>query len=129
MTKAKLQENSRESALERALAEIEKKYGKGAIMKLGEKGAKVDVEVIPSGILPLDIAVGIGGLPRGRVMEIYGPESSGKTTVALHVIAEHRKNITVWGKTFPSLYLVPVSTRNALLKYHHKNMVFTNAMP
>lgn len=92
LTRDKLQENSKEAALERALAEIEKKYGKGAIIKLGEKGAKVDVEVLPSGILPLDIAVGIGGLPRGRVMEIYGPESSGKTTVALHIIAETQKN-------------------------------------
>ncbi len=92
MAKALPQENSREAALERALAEIEKKCGKGSIMKLGDEGARVEVEVIPSGILPLDIAVGIGGLPRGRVMEIYGPESSGKTTVALHVIAETQKN-------------------------------------
>lgn len=91
MAKGKLDENSKEAALAKALADIEKQYGKGAIMKLGEQGAKVDVEVIPSGILPLDIAAGIGGLPRGRVVEIYGPESSGKTTVALHVIAEAQK--------------------------------------
>ena len=67
--------------------EIEKKFGKGAIMRLGESTA-LNVEAIPTGALPLDVALGIGGVPRGRIVEIYGPESSGKTTVALHIIAE-----------------------------------------
>lgn len=92
MAKDKKEENTKEAALNRTLIEIEKKYGKGAIMKLGEQGARVNVEVLPSGILPLDFAIGIGGLPRGRVTEVYGPESSGKTTVALHVMAETQKN-------------------------------------
>jgi recombination protein RecA len=71
--------------------QIERQFGKGAIMKLGEASAKFDVEVIPTGALSLDIALGIGGVPRGRVVEIFGPESSGKTTVALHIIAEAQK--------------------------------------
>lgn len=78
-------------ALESAMRQIEKDFGKGSIMKLGEAAAKMNVEVIPSGALTLDIALGIGGIPRGRVVEIYGPESSGKTTVALHIIAEAQK--------------------------------------
>ncbi len=78
-------------ALDAVLAQIEKAYGKGAIMKLGEDAGNVDIEVIPTGCLALDLALGIGGLPRGRMIEIYGPESSGKTTVALHAIAEAQK--------------------------------------
>ncbi|MDO9574452.1 MAG: recombinase RecA [Candidatus Contubernalis sp.] len=78
-------------ALEMALHQIEKQFGKGSIMKLGESSALLNVDVIPTGCLPLDIALGVGGLPRGRVVEIYGPESSGKTTVALHVLAEAQK--------------------------------------
>jgi len=79
-------------ALEMALGQIEKQFGKGSIMKLGEASAKMNIEVIPTGSLALDIALGVGGVPRGRVVEIYGPESSGKTTVALHIIAEAQKN-------------------------------------
>ena len=78
-------------ALEMALSQIEKQFGKGSIMKLGEAAAKMNVEVIPTGALSLDIALGVGGIPRGRVVEIYGPESSGKTTVALHILAEAQK--------------------------------------
>ncbi len=79
------------TALDNAIRQIEKDFGKGSIMKLGEVAAKMNVEVIPTGTLSLDIALGVGGIPRGRVIEIYGPESSGKTTVALHVIAQAQK--------------------------------------
>ena len=78
-------------ALDAVLTQIEKAYGKGAIMKLGEDAGNTDIEVIPTGCLSLDLALGIGGLPRGRMIEIYGPESSGKTTVALHAVAEAQK--------------------------------------
>ena len=78
-------------ALDSVLAQIEKSYGKGAIMKLGENAGNVDIEVIPTGCLALDLALGIGGLPRGRMVEVYGPESSGKTKVALHAVAEAQK--------------------------------------
>lgn len=78
--------NDREKALETALAQIEKNFGKGSVMRLGEEG-RAPIEVIPTGSIVLDVALGIGGLPRGRIVEIYGPESSGKTTVALHAIA------------------------------------------
>jgi len=75
-------------ALENTLQSIEKQFGKGAVMKLGESSAGLNVEVIPTGSIALDVALGVGGVPRGRVIEIYGPESSGKTTVALHIIAQ-----------------------------------------
>ncbi len=78
-------------ALDAVLTQIEKAYGKGAIMKLGDEAGNTDIEVIPTGCLALDLALGIGGLPRGRMIEIYGPESSGKTTVALHAVAEAQK--------------------------------------
>ncbi|MGD9567926.1 MAG: recombinase RecA [Sedimentibacter sp.] len=80
----------KDKALELAIAQIEKQFGKGSIMKLGEN-AKLNIEAIPTGALPLDIATGIGGVPKGRIIEIFGPESSGKTTVALHIIAESQK--------------------------------------
>ncbi|MDF2571806.1 MAG: recA 2 [Sporomusa sp.] len=95
MDKTKDFEKNREmdkfKALENAMRQIEKDFGKGAIMKLGEVAAKMNMEVIPTGSLPLDIALGVGGVPRGRVVEIFGPESSGKTTVSLHIIAEAQK--------------------------------------
>lgn len=78
-------------ALDMALSQIEKQFGKGAIMKLGEASARLSVETISTGSLALDLALGVGGVPRGRVIEVYGPESSGKTTVALHIIAEAQK--------------------------------------
>ncbi len=79
-------------ALESALAQIERNFGKGSIMRLGQDGAAMEIEAISTGSIGLDIALGIGGLPKGRIIEIYGPESSGKTTLALHVIAEEQKN-------------------------------------
>ncbi|GAB6875695.1 recombinase RecA [Thermaerobacter litoralis] len=81
----------RERALEMALSQIEKQFGKGSIMRMGEASARLNVEVIPTGSLALDIALGVGGMPRGRIIEIYGPEASGKTTVALHVVASAQR--------------------------------------
>ena len=81
----------KQKALDLVLKEIEKQYGKGAIMKLGQSSADIKIDVIPTGCLTLDLALGIGGVPRGRIIEIFGPESSGKTTVALHVIAQTQK--------------------------------------
>ncbi len=81
----------KQRALDLALSQIEKQFGKGSIMRLGEASARMQVEVIPTGALTMDIALGVGGLPRGRVVEIYGPEASGKTTVALHVVAEAQR--------------------------------------
>ncbi|MDN5347710.1 MAG: recombination protein RecA [Clostridia bacterium] len=83
--------SEKQQALEIALMRIERQFGKGSIMKLGEAGARLNVEVIPTGALTLDLALGVGGVPRGRITEIFGPESSGKTTVALHIVAEAQK--------------------------------------
>ncbi|MHB8733592.1 MAG: recombinase RecA [bacterium] len=83
--------NERQRALDLALTQIEKQFGKGSIMKLGEHQAKLNVDVIPTGILALDAALGVGGVPRGRIVEIYGPESSGKTTLGYHVVAEAQR--------------------------------------
>src|SRR6202167_3548367 len=85
------EEREREKALEAALGQIEKQFGKGSVMKMGEN-LNMTIESIPTGALALDLALGIGGLPRGRVVEIYGPESSGKSTLALHVVAEAQRN-------------------------------------
>jgi recombination protein RecA len=85
------EEGDRQRALEAALTQIDRAFGKGSVMKLGDKGKIVEIESINTGSLGLDIALGIGGLPKGRVVEIYGPESSGKTTLALHVVAEAQK--------------------------------------
>ena len=82
---------TREDILEQALSEIRGKFGDGAIMRLGDE-VETTAEVIPTGILPLDVALGIGGVPRGRVIEIFGPEGGGKTTLALHILAEAQRN-------------------------------------
>ena len=83
--------DQKQKALDTALTQIERSYGKGAIMRMGEDGAPVAIEAIPTGAINLDAAIGIGGIPRGRISEIYGPESSGKTTVCLHVIANAQR--------------------------------------
>ena len=88
----------REKALELALAQIEKSHGKGSVMRLGDE-IRQPISVIPTGSIALDVALGIGGLPRGRVVEIYGPESSGKTTVALHAVASSKQNCMESGTT------------------------------
>ena len=88
---AKEKNTEKMKALDAVLLQLEKQYGKGSIMRLGDEAGKTEIDVIPSGCLTLDLALGIGGFPRGRIIEIYGPESSGKTTVALHAIAEAQK--------------------------------------
>ena len=84
-------DKDRSRALDAALSQIERNFGKGSIMKLGKNDKSMDIDVVSTGSLGLDLALGIGGLPRGRVIEIYGPESSGKTTLALHTVAEAQK--------------------------------------
>ena len=86
------QDKDKNVALESAIGQIEKAFGKGSVMKLGKAGVNLDIQAISTGSLGLDVALGIGGLPKGRIVEIYGPESSGKTTLALHVVAESQKN-------------------------------------
>ena len=86
-----MQNEDKKKALDAALSQIEKQYGKGSVMKLGDNAVNMNVEAVPTGSLGLDLALGIGGMPKGRIIEIYGPESSGKTTVALHVVAEAQK--------------------------------------
>ena len=83
--------DERKKALSAALAQIEKQFGKGSIMRMGDKGMNEDIDVVSTGSLGLDLALGVGGLPRGRIVEIYGPESSGKTTLALHVVSQMQK--------------------------------------
>ncbi len=99
-------------ALDAAISQIEKQYGKGSIMKLGDPGANINVETVPTGSISLDIALGLGGVPRGRVVEIYGPESSGKTTVALHMVAEVQKRGGIAGFIDAEHALDPVYARN-----------------
>lgn len=105
-------DQNKQKALESAIAQIEKQYGKGSVMKLGERAAGMEVETIPTGALSLDIALGVGGIPRGRVIEIYGPESSGKTTVALHMVAEVQKRGGIAGFIDAEHALDPVYARN-----------------
>ena len=103
-------------ALDGVMAQIEKQYGKGAIMRLGQDAGDTNIEVLPTGCLSLDLAIGVGGLPRGRIIEIYGPESSGKTTVALHVIAE-----TQWIKPAITIPAHKYSTKGCPERYPASN--------
>lgn len=99
-------------ALDAAISRIEKDFGKGSVMKLGDKGATMDVETVPTGSLSLDLALGLGGLPKGRVIEIYGPESSGKTTVTLHMVAEVQKRGGIAGFIDAEHALDPAYAKN-----------------
>ena len=102
----------KQKALEAALGQIEQHYGKGSVMKLGESSTNMQVETVPTGSLSLDIALGVGGVPKGRIIEIYGPESSGKTTVALHIVAEVQKRGGIAGFIDAEHALDPVYARN-----------------
>ena len=102
----------KQKALDAALAQIEKQFGKGSVMKMGDQSAHMNVETIPTGSLSLDIALGLGGIPRGRIIEIYGPESSGKTTVALHMVSEVQKRGGIAGYIDAEHALDPVYARN-----------------
>ena len=102
----------KKKALDAAIAKLEKDFGKGAVMKLGESGAHVNVETVPTGCLSLDLALGLGGVPKGRVIEVYGPESSGKTTIALHMIAEVQKRGGIAGFVDAEHALDPVYAKN-----------------
>ena len=108
------QENrtDKERALEAAIGQLEKEFGKGTVMKLGDATEKMNVETVPTGSLSLDIALGLGGIPRGRIIEIYGPESSGKTTVALHMVAEVQKRGGIAGFVDAEHALDPVYAKN-----------------
>ena len=99
-------------ALDAALTQIEKAYGKGSVMKLGDSRANMNIETVPTGSISLDIALGLGGVPKGRIVEVYGPESSGKTTVALHMVAEVQKRGGIAGFIDAEHALDPVYARN-----------------
>jgi len=105
-------DNDKLKALESALGQIEKQYGKGSVMKLGDSAAHMNVEAVPTGSLSLDVALGVGGIPKGRIVEIYGPESSGKTTVALHMVAEIQKRGGIAGFIDAEHALDPVYAKN-----------------
>ncbi len=105
-------QDDKKKALEAALGQIEKQFGKGAVMRLGDNGANMNVEVVPTGSLSLDMALGLGGIPKGRIVEIYGPESSGKTTVALHMVAEVQKQGGIAGFIDAEHALDPVYAAN-----------------
>ena len=107
-----MEKDDKLKALDAALSQIEKQYGKGAVMKLGDPTAQMNVETIPTGSLSLDIALGLGGIPKGRIIEIYGPESSGKTTVTLHMIAEVQKRGGIAGFIDAEHALDPVYAKN-----------------
>ena len=109
---AAMSDENKKKALDAAIAKLEKDFGKGTVMKLGDPAAQVQVETVPTGSLSLDIALGMGGVPKGRIVEIYGPESSGKTTVALHMIAEVQKRGGIAGFIDAELALDPVYAKN-----------------
>ena len=104
--------DEKKKALDAAIAKLEKDFGKGTVMKLGDPGARAAVETVPTGCLSLDLALGLGGVPKGRVIEIYGPESSGKTTVALHMISEVQKRGGIAGFIDAEHALDPVYAKN-----------------
>ena len=108
----KVDKQDKLKALDAAISQIEKQYGKGSVMKLGDSRAQMNVEGVPTGSLSLDLALGIGGLPKGRIIEIYGPESSGKTTVALHAVAEVQKRGGIAGFIDAEHALDPVYAKN-----------------
>ena len=108
----KMNKEDKLKALDAALTQIEKAYGKGSVMKLGDSGANMNIETIPTGSLSLDIALGLGGVPKGRIIEVYGPESSGKTTVALHMISEVQKRGGIAGFIDAEHALDPVYAKN-----------------
>lgn len=108
----KVNNEDKKKALDAAIAKLEKDFGKGAVMKLGDSTANVSVETVPTGCLSLDLALGLGGVPKGRVIEVYGPESSGKTTVALHMIAEVQKRGGIAGFIDAEHALDPVYAKN-----------------
>lgn len=112
MAKEDKDNNNKLKALESAITQIIKEYGKGSIMKLGDKVASMNIETVPTGSISLDIALGMGGVPKGRIIEIYGPESSGKTTVALHMVAEVQKLGGIAGFIDAEHALDPVYARN-----------------
>ncbi|MCQ2520419.1 MAG: recombinase RecA [Lachnospiraceae bacterium] len=107
-----MEQDEKKRALEAALGQIEKQFGKGAVMRLGDPASQMNVETIPTGSLSLDLALGLGGIPKGRIIEIYGPESSGKTTVTLHMIAEVQKRGGIAGFIDAEHALDPVYARN-----------------
>lgn len=107
-----IKDENKMKALESALSQIEKQYGKGSVMKLGDTSAHMNIETIPTGSISLDIALGLGGVPKGRIIEIYGPESSGKTTVALHMVAETQKSGGIAGFIDAEHALDPVYAKN-----------------
>ena len=110
--KMEAQKEAKLTALDDAIAHIEKQYGKGSVMKLGDPSVHMNVETVPTGCLSLDIALGLGGVPRGRIIEVYGPESSGKTTVALHMVAEVQKRGGIAGFIDAEHALDPAYAKN-----------------
>ena len=107
-----MEKDEKLKALDAAISQLEKQYGRGTVMKLGDPAARMNVETIPTGSLSLDLALGLGGIPKGRIVEIYGPESSGKTTVTLHMIAQVQKSGGIAGFIDAEHALDPVYAKN-----------------
>ncbi len=107
-----MNQDEKNKALEAALSQLDKQFGKGTVMRLGDASTNMEVSVIPTGSMNLDIALGLGGIPKGRIVEIYGPESSGKTTVTLHMISEVQKNGGIAGFVDAEHALDPVYAKN-----------------